>query len=185
MKLTTKVSQYILVVLLIHLFVLASIFFNVPILRQVMVFVYLTFFPGFLLLIALKVEKRDMLEIILLSVGLSIALVMFIGFMINNVVPNSGYFPTAINYSPNAYYERSDFGFVRCRLKWRYSAESKSNWISINRFNEWIRSSYSVDISSGTGNYRSNLQRFHSSASHYCSCAIVYFERTLYSFNPN
>ena len=90
MKLTTKVSQYILVVLLIHLFVLASIFFNVPILRQVMVFVYLTFFPGFLLLIALKVEKRDMLEIILLSVGLSIALVMFIGFMINMLYPILG-----------------------------------------------------------------------------------------------
>ena len=90
MKLTTKVSQYVLVVLLIHFFVLSSIFFNIPILRQVLVFFYLSFFPGFLLLIALKIEKRDRLEIILLSVGLSIAFVMFIGFLINELYPVLG-----------------------------------------------------------------------------------------------
>ena len=90
MKLNTKVSQYILVVLLIHFLVLSSIFFNVPILRQITVFVYLSFLPGFLLLIALKVAKRDLLETILLSLGLSIAFVMFIGFIINELYPLLG-----------------------------------------------------------------------------------------------
>ena len=90
MKLSTKVSQYVIVVLLIHFLVLASIYFNIPIFRQIMVFAYLLFFPGLLLLIALKIEKRDLLEIILLSVGLSIALLMFIGYMINELYPILG-----------------------------------------------------------------------------------------------
>ena len=90
MMLNTKVSEYILFVIVIHFLVLASICLDIPILRQVMVFAYLSFLPGFLLLVALRMEKTDLLETILLSVGLSIALLMFIGFLINEFYPILG-----------------------------------------------------------------------------------------------
>ena len=80
-----------------------------------------SFFPGFLLLIALKSETSDLIKTILFSVGLSLALLMFIGFVINGLYPNSRYFQSALNNSAYSYDERSYFISVPYRVERKYS----------------------------------------------------------------
>lgn len=90
LKLNTGISKYVLFVLSVHLLVLSSIYFNIPVLRQVLVFAYLLFVPGFFLLVALKIEKTDALEVVLISIGLSVAILMFVGYLINELYPILG-----------------------------------------------------------------------------------------------
>jgi len=59
--------------------VYGTTFFNVPVARQVIGFLYLTFVPGIILIRLLKIDKLDTTETILLSAGLSIASLMLIG----------------------------------------------------------------------------------------------------------
>lgn len=65
---------------------------SVPILRQIVAFLYLSFVPGILLLGILKVKKLSNVEIILYAIGLSISFLMFIGFAINFLFPYFGIF---------------------------------------------------------------------------------------------
>jgi uncharacterized membrane protein len=60
---------------------------GIPLLRQVVAFVYLTWVPGIVLLRILRVHKLGGIETLLLAVGLSIASVMFLGFAVNTVYP--------------------------------------------------------------------------------------------------
>jgi uncharacterized membrane protein len=46
-------------------------------------FIFLAFFPGFLLLRAFRIEKPHLTEIIVYSAGLSLAFLMLIGLVIN------------------------------------------------------------------------------------------------------
>lgn len=64
--------------------------FDIPFLRQIIGFIYLTFIPGFLILRILKLPKIDIIETLLYSVGLSIASLMFIGLFINVLYPLIG-----------------------------------------------------------------------------------------------
>jgi uncharacterized membrane protein len=64
--------------------------FNVPVIREICGFVYLTFIPGLLILRILKLDKLDFVEKVLFSVGLSVALVMMIGALVNFVLPIFG-----------------------------------------------------------------------------------------------
>ncbi len=63
---------------------------NIPVLRQFLGFFFLSFIPGLVILKALHVNHRPVIQIILLSVGLSIAFVMFIGLLLNWVLPLMG-----------------------------------------------------------------------------------------------
>lgn len=64
--------------------------FDIPFLRQVIGFIYLTFIPGLLILHILKLHRLGSIETILYSVGLSIAFVMFTGFFMNMLYPTIG-----------------------------------------------------------------------------------------------
>jgi len=64
--------------------------FGIPILRQIIGFIYLTFIPGFLILRVLKLHRLGSTERLLYSVGLSIAFVMFIGGFMNTLYPFIG-----------------------------------------------------------------------------------------------
>jgi len=64
---------------------------QIPIARQFLSFVYLTFVPGVLILKILKLEKLAILEKFVLSVGLSISFIMFFGLLINSILPIFGY----------------------------------------------------------------------------------------------
>ncbi len=59
---------------------------EIPILRQVAGFVYLTFIPGVIILRLLKIHGLGGAETVLLSTGLSISFMMFGGFFLNTIL---------------------------------------------------------------------------------------------------
>jgi len=59
------------------------ILFNIPVVRQVIGFIYFTFIPGFIFLKLLMPEELDRINIMLFSIGYSITFLMFSGFLIN------------------------------------------------------------------------------------------------------
>jgi uncharacterized membrane protein len=62
-----------------------SVVLNVAVLRQVLGFFYLSFIIGFLLLKILKLDDLGPIKIVVFSVGTSVALVMFLGFLMNAI----------------------------------------------------------------------------------------------------
>ena len=78
-----KSRDFLMVILFLQSLVYATIFFNVPIARQVIGFLYFTFVPGIVVIKLLKLDKLDGLETLLFSVGLSIAFLMLAGLLIN------------------------------------------------------------------------------------------------------
>ena len=68
-----------------------SIILNIPFLRQILGFVFLTILPGLLILKILRLDKIDFTEKIVLSVGLSISFLMFFGLLVNNLSLSLGY----------------------------------------------------------------------------------------------
>lgn len=83
-------KKFLRMILAIHLVMFGSIGLDlmgltIPILRQVIGFVYLTFVPGIILLRILKLNKLGMAETLLISMGLSISFLMFSGFLLNSL----------------------------------------------------------------------------------------------------
>jgi uncharacterized membrane protein len=70
---------------IMHLLLYIAIVLDIPVFRQIIVFFYLSFVPGFVILKILRVEKTEFAEIILLSAGLSIAFTMLFGLLINSL----------------------------------------------------------------------------------------------------
>ena len=62
-----------------------AIWLNIPIFRDIIVFIYLSFIPGFVLLRIMKLNERNIVDTVLFSVGLSIAFSMFVGLVINGL----------------------------------------------------------------------------------------------------
>lgn len=81
-----------------------SIFFNIPVLRQVLGFILLTFVPGFLLIEIVQLLKNP-LEKVLFAIGLSVSFLMFVPLAMNFVYPIFGIsrpislFPLVITFS--------------------------------------------------------------------------------------
>ena len=69
---------------------MAAIGFDIPIFRQVIGFIYLTFLPGICILRILKIHNLGTTKTLLYSVGLSLAFVMFGGVFINILLPHIG-----------------------------------------------------------------------------------------------
>ena len=69
---------------------LASLGHDVPVLRQLAGFLFLTFVPGILLLRILKIHNVGIIESLLYSVGLSLAFVMATGVIANFALPPLG-----------------------------------------------------------------------------------------------
>ena len=63
---------------------------QIPIIRQFIGFIYLTFVPGIIILRILKLHKLGNIETILYTVGLSIATLMFTGLLMNTILPFFG-----------------------------------------------------------------------------------------------
>jgi uncharacterized membrane protein len=61
------------------------ILLNIPIFRELIVFIYLSFIPGLVILRLFKLKETSFLETVLFSVGLSIAFVMFMSLLVNEV----------------------------------------------------------------------------------------------------
>jgi uncharacterized membrane protein len=69
---------------------LAALGFDIPGLRQIIGFVFLTFIPGILILRILKIHNIGIIECLVYSVGLSLAFVMFSGALIDFILPLMG-----------------------------------------------------------------------------------------------
>ena len=67
------------------LLLVAVIWLNIPVIRDIIVFAYLSFVPGFVILKALKLKELNLLQTFLVSVGLSLAALMFIGLLVNEL----------------------------------------------------------------------------------------------------
>ena len=68
-----------------------AILLNIPFLRQIFGFLFLTILPGLLILQILKLSKIEFTEKIVLLVGLSISFLMFFGLIINYLSLSVGY----------------------------------------------------------------------------------------------
>ena len=68
-----------------------AILLNIPFLRQVLGFIFLTFLPGLLILQILKLNRIEFTEKLVLSVGLSVSFLMFFGLLLNNSSLGLGY----------------------------------------------------------------------------------------------
>jgi uncharacterized membrane protein len=68
-----------------------AILLDIPFLRQILGFLFLTILQGLLILQVLKLNKIDFLEKFILTWGLSISFLMFFGLLINNLSLSLGY----------------------------------------------------------------------------------------------
>ena len=91
MTLKFETKEWFVFIISILLLTDLAILFNIPFLRQILGFLFLTLLPGFLILKILKLNKIGFTEKIVLSVGLSIAFLMFFGLLINNLSLSIGY----------------------------------------------------------------------------------------------
>jgi uncharacterized membrane protein len=71
--------------LLLQIALITFVFLNIPIARQIVAFIYLSFVPGFIFLKFLKLSSATLVEKILITIGLSLAFLMFSGFLINEI----------------------------------------------------------------------------------------------------
>jgi uncharacterized membrane protein len=84
-----KSAQLSVAILVATIALWFAVIFNLPIVREVLGFVYLTFLPGFALLRLLRL-KLEVVESILFAVGLSIAFLMAVGLLVNLLGPLIG-----------------------------------------------------------------------------------------------
>jgi uncharacterized membrane protein len=86
-----KTKNYLLIIIPILLITDLVILLDIPFLRQILGFLFLTILPGLLILQILKLNKIGTTEKFVLSVGLSISFLMFFGLLINNLSLSLGY----------------------------------------------------------------------------------------------
>ncbi len=79
------------IALTIQILSCVAILFDIPIARQVLGFIFLLFVPGAAILIILRLGRLSSIEFSLLAVGISVAFLMFVGVLINQVYPVFGY----------------------------------------------------------------------------------------------
>ena len=77
--------RFLVYTLLFQAIVCFSIILDISFVRQVFGFVFLAFIPGFLFLKVFGIERRHFTEIVVLSVGLSIAFLMMLGLAMNEL----------------------------------------------------------------------------------------------------
>ncbi|ODS37368.1 hypothetical protein BEH94_07785 [Candidatus Altiarchaeales archaeon WOR_SM1_SCG] len=94
-----SIKQQLIGIGLIILLTDLLIIFDVPILRQVFGFLCFTLIPGFMIVAILRLDKPGFAEKFVLSVGLSVAFLMFAGLLINEVCYAFGYKTPLSTYS--------------------------------------------------------------------------------------
>ena len=84
-------KKWFSVIIAIILITDLAILLDIPYIRQILGFLFLTILPGLLILQILKLNKIGNTEKFVLSVGLSVSFLMFFGLLINNLSLNLGY----------------------------------------------------------------------------------------------
>ncbi|MEA2066093.1 MAG: DUF2206 domain-containing protein [Thermotogota bacterium] len=78
-----KPRDFLLITLFLQFITCALVFFDVPVARQVIGFIYFTIVPGIIIVKLLKLNELDILETVLFSAGFSIAFLMLAGLFVN------------------------------------------------------------------------------------------------------
>ena len=89
------IGKFLKIILALQLSAIGFIGFDyigieIPILREVFCFIYLAFIPGILILGILRLDRLNMIETVLYSLGLSCSFLMFVGLFMNEVYPVFG-----------------------------------------------------------------------------------------------
>jgi len=84
------VENSLKLILTFQFVVFATIALDIPIARQVVVFVYTSFLPGLLMVKILRLNLKRKIDALLISIGLSIAFLMFVGLVVNELYPLLG-----------------------------------------------------------------------------------------------
>lgn len=80
----TQNSTSLLMIIILSIISLSIVvFLDIPVARQIVGFIYLTFLPGFVFLKLVKLDKLDPLEVVLFSVGASVAFLMIAGLFLD------------------------------------------------------------------------------------------------------
>jgi uncharacterized membrane protein len=74
-----------MIIVFLQLVFFATVLIDIPIARQVVGFLLISFVPGFIIVRLLKIDELPALETILLSVGSSIAFLMIVGLLANQL----------------------------------------------------------------------------------------------------
>ncbi|KGK98090.1 hypothetical protein LI82_10145 [Methanococcoides methylutens] len=90
-----NIKKYLVFVVAIQLAMLGVIGLDfigleIPLLRELVAFIYITFLPGSIILKILKLHKLNKIDALLYTVGLSISTSMLVGFFINLSYPHLG-----------------------------------------------------------------------------------------------
>jgi len=78
-----KSRNFLAFILVLQFIIYVLVLFDIPVARQIIGFLYFTTIPGFIAIKLLKLNELDMLEIVLFSVGFSVAFLMLAGLLIN------------------------------------------------------------------------------------------------------
>ena len=78
-----RARDSLVALLFLQAIVCATVFFDIPVARAVVGFLYLTFLPGYIIIKMLRLDELDGSETILFSAGLSIAFLMLAGLSMN------------------------------------------------------------------------------------------------------
>ncbi|MEM2971688.1 MAG: DUF2206 domain-containing protein [Candidatus Bathyarchaeia archaeon] len=82
-----KSNEFLLAILLLQFIACITMFLDIPVARQVIGFIYLTFVPGIVLIKLLKMKMNGLAETLLFAAGLSVAFLMLIGLFVNQLHP--------------------------------------------------------------------------------------------------
>ena len=88
-ELTLNMRKVMMIIPIMTLFANIAILLDIPILREIIVFIFLSFIPGFAILRLFKLKEISFLDTILFSVCLSVAFVMFMGLLVNELYLSS------------------------------------------------------------------------------------------------
>ena len=80
-----NMRKALIVIPFMTLFADIAILLDIPILREIVVFIFLSFIPGYAILRLFKLKESSFLDTILFSAGLSVAFVMFMGLLVNEL----------------------------------------------------------------------------------------------------
>lgn len=90
MTLKFEAKEWFVFIISILLLTNLAILLNIPFLRQILGFLFLTLLPGLLIIQILKLNKIGSTEKFVLSVGMSISFLMFLGLFMNTLYPALG-----------------------------------------------------------------------------------------------
>jgi uncharacterized membrane protein len=85
-----SIPGLIQLVIFFQIFTNIVVLFNIPYLRQIIGFLYLTFIPGLVIVKVFNLSQKNILETLILAIGLDIAFLLFVGLLLNELLPIFG-----------------------------------------------------------------------------------------------